>query len=64
MNNNKPPTLREILFYKKETDSNIISVSKQNEELLYSGSIDTTPDNILNLRIVAWDRKDGIYISE
>ena len=67
----RPPTLREILFHKKPTDSDIIDVSKlnpkdpKNPKLLYHGLIDTTPDDILNLRISAWIKKTGfIYLNK
>lgn len=70
MNNNNPPTLRELLLYKKANDSDIIDVSKhnykdaKNPQLLYHGSVNAVPDNILNLRILAWMKRDGIYIAQ
>ena len=70
MTNNNPSTLREILLHKKPTDSDIINVSKhnykdpKNPKSLYYGPLDAIPDNILDLRILAWDRKDGIFIAE
>lgn len=70
MINHKYLTLRDFLSHNKPTDSNYISVSKHNYKnpsnpgLLYEGPSDDVPDNILDLRIIAWLRKDGIYISE
>lgn len=70
MNNNNPPTLRELLLHKKATDSDIIDVSRhnyqdaKNPQLLFSGSVNAIPDNILNLGILAWMRRDGIYIAQ
>ena len=70
MTKDNPPTLREILAYRKITDASNIDVSKHNyKELkrpktIYVGSIDDVPEDILNLKIIAWLRKDGIYISE
>ena len=73
MSNDKvpmPPTLKEILANRKSTDSKNVSISKhnykepQNPKSLYEGSVDNIPEEILNSRIVAWLRKDGIYIAE
>lgn len=70
MPSNKPPTLRELLLHKKTTDSDIIDVSRhnykdaENSKSLYSGKVEDIPDNILDLKILAWIRKDGIYIAE
>lgn len=70
MISSKPPALKEILLYKKPTDSGIIDVSKhnykdaKNPKPLYYGPIDAIPDNVLDLKIIAWMRKDGIFIAE
>ena len=65
-----PPTLREILAYRKPTDASFIDVGKHNYEYprypktIYVGSVDNIPEDVLNLKIIAWFRRDGIYISE
>lgn len=63
------PTLREILVYRKDTDASVIEVSKpepdvmKEPEILYKGSVDTIPENILNMEITAWSRRHGIYLA-
>lgn len=63
------PTLKAILSYRKDTDASVIEVSKlepdviKEPEILYKGSIDTIPENILNMEITAWLRKHGVYIA-
>ena len=63
------PTLKEILMYRKDTDTSVIEVSKpepdvmKEPEILYKGSIDTIPENILNMEIIAWSRKHGVYLA-
>ena len=67
---NNPPTLREILTYRKSTDARNINVSKHNykepskPKIIYEGNVDGIPKEILDLKIIAWLRNDGIYISE
>ena len=63
------PTLKAILSYRKDTDASVIEVSKsepdvmKEPEILYKGSIDTIPENILNMEIIAWSRKHGVYLA-
>ena len=51
------PTLKEILVYRKDTDASVIEVSipepdvMKEPKILYKGSIDTIPENILNMEI-------------
>ena len=60
-----PPMLREILTYRKSTDASNINVSKHNyKETIYQGNVNDIPEDVLNLKIVAWLRNDGVYISE
>lgn len=67
---NNPPTLREILTYRKSTDASNINVSKSNyretskSKTIYQGNVNDIPEDVLNLKIVAWLRNDGVYISE
>lgn len=67
---NHPPTLRELLSHRKATDKNNIDVSQHNykkpekPKTIYVGPIDDVPEKILNLEIIAWSKKDGIYISK
>lgn len=67
---NNVPTLREILTHRKITDTNIIDVSKHNyknpkePKPIYIGLINNIPEDVLNLKIIAWLRNEGIYIAE
>lgn len=67
---NNPPTLREILAHRKLNDASNIDVSKHNykepskPKMIYKGSVDDIPEDVLDLKIIAWLRNDGIYISE
>ena len=67
---NHPPTLKELLSHRKATDKSNIDVSQHNykkpeePKTIYVGHIDNIPKEILNLEIIAWSKKDGIYISK
>ena len=67
---NEPPTLRELLSHRKESDSSYIDVSRQNPSkpqntpTIYNGEIDNIPEDMLDLKIIGWVRSCGIYIAE
>lgn len=70
MLNQKPPTLRELLANRQEADANYINVSRHDHmnpacpRTLYEGPVDKVTEGVLELRISAWIRKDGIYVTE
>ncbi len=70
MIDNNPPTLRELLAHRSKTDESNINVSKHNykepnkPKTIYQRTINEIPEYVLNLKIVAWLRRDGIYIAE
>lgn len=67
------PTLKAILSYRKDTDASSIEVIKQakallsareDDEVLYKGDVNAVSEDILNLKITAWSRKHGVYITD
>lgn len=59
----KAPTLRELLNSKEENHANHIIVSTNKNKDLFKGDISELPKELLNIKIFAWDKKDGIYIT-
>lgn len=56
------PTLKELLNSRKENHANSIIVSTKNKDL-FKGDISELPEELLNIKILAWDKRDGIYIT-
>lgn len=59
----KAPTLKELLSNRKENHANLISVSTNKNKDLFKGSVSELPEELLNIQIFAWDKKDGVYIT-
>ena len=59
----KAPTLKELLQYRKENYANLITVSTKKNKDLFKGNISELPEELLNIQIFAWDKRDGIYIT-
>lgn len=59
----KAPTLKELLNSRKENHANHIIVSTNKNKDLFKGDISELSEDLLNTQILAWDKKDGIYIT-
>lgn len=57
------PTLKNLLDTRKENHATSILVSTTNDKDLFKGKISELPENLLNIHIFAWDKRDGIYIT-
>lgn len=59
----KAPTLKELLNSRKENHANHIIVSTNKNRDLFKGNVSELSEDLLNTQILAWDKKDGIYIT-
>lgn len=60
----KAPTLRELLnSRRKGNHANCIIVSTNKNKDLFKGDVSKLSEELLNIRIFAWDKRDGIYIT-
>ena len=59
----KAPTLKELLSNRKKNHANLIIVSTTKNKDLFKGDISELPEELLNIQIFTWDKKDGIYIT-
>lgn len=59
----KAPTLKELLSNRKEDHATSIIVSTKNNKDLFKGNISELPEELLNIPIFAWDKRDEIYIT-
>jgi hypothetical protein len=59
----KAPTLKELLSNRKENHENSIIVSTTKDKDLFKGDVSELPEELLNIQIFAWDKKEGIYIT-
>lgn len=59
----KAPTLKELLNSRKENHANYIIVSTNKNKDLFNGDVSELSEKLLNIRIFAWDKRDGIYIT-
>lgn len=59
----KAPTLKELLSNRKESHANSIIVSTKNDKDLFKGDVSELPEELLNIQIFAWDKKEGTYIT-
>lgn len=59
----KAPALKELLNSRKENHANYIIVSTNKNKDLFKGDVSELPEELLNIRIFAWDKRDGIYIT-
>lgn len=63
-----PPTLKELLDEGINTDT--VEVSKRNykkptePEVIYTGSVNEIPEDVLKLKILAWIKSRGVFIAE
>lgn len=59
----KAPKLKELLDTRKTNHATSILVSTTNEKDLFKGNISELSEELLNIPIFAWDKRDGIYIT-
>lgn len=59
----KAPTLKELLNNRKGSHANLIIVSNIKDKNLFKGDVSELPEELLNISIFAWDKRDGIYIT-
>ena len=59
----KAPTLKELLNSRKENHANHIIVSTNKNKDLFKGDVSELSEKLLNIRIFALDKRDGIYIT-
>jgi hypothetical protein len=52
-----------LLNNRKENHANYIIVSTNKNKDLFEGNISKLPKELLNIQIFAWDKKDGVYIT-
>lgn len=58
------PALKELLNSRsKENHANYIIVSTNKNKDLFKGDVSELSEELLNIRIFAWDKRDGIYIT-
>ena len=57
------PALKELLNSRKENHANYIIVSTNKNKYLFKGDVSELSEKLLNIRIFAWDKRDGIYIT-
>ena len=57
------PTLKELLNNRKENHADCIVVSTNKGKDLFKGDVSKLPEELLNISIFAWDKRDGIYIT-
>ena len=56
-------TLKELLNSRKENHANYIIVSTNKNKDLFKGNVSELSEELLNIRIFAWSKRDGIYIT-
>lgn len=57
------PTLKELLNNRKENHADFIVVSTNKGKDLFKGDVSKLPEELLNISIFAWDKRDGIDIT-
>lgn len=57
------PTLKELLNTRKKDHANSIIVSTIKDKDLFKGDVSELPEELLNISIFTWDKRDGIYIT-
>lgn len=57
------PILKDLLSHREKSHSNHIVVSTTKNKDLFEGDVSKLPETLLNARVFAWDKKDGIYIT-
>lgn len=57
------PTLRELLNRRKENHATSIIVSTKNNKDLFKGDISELQEELLNIPIFSWDKRNGTYIT-
>lgn len=58
-----PPTLRELLNRRKENHAASIIVSTKNNKDLFKGDISGLSEELLNIPIFSWNKRNGTYIT-
>lgn len=59
----KAPTLKELLDTRKTNHATSILISTTNKKDLFKGNISELSEELLNIPIFTWDKRDGIYIT-
>lgn len=59
----KAPMLKELLSTRKKDHANLIIISTNKNKDLFKGDVSEIPEELLNIQILAWDKRDGIYIT-
>ncbi len=57
------PTLQELLNRRKENHATSIIISTKNKKDLFKGKISELPEELLNIPIFEWNKRDGSYIT-
>lgn len=57
------PTLQNLLDTRKENHAKSIIVSTKNNKNLFKGDISGLPEELLNIPIFSWDKRNGTYIT-
>lgn len=57
------PTLKELLNRRKENHAASIIVSTRNNKDLFKGDIYGLPEELLNIPIFSWNKRNGTYIT-
>lgn len=58
-----PPTLKELLNRRKENHATSIIVSTKNNKDLFKGDTSGLQEELLNIPIFSWDKRNGTYIT-
>ncbi|WP_456110927.1 hypothetical protein [Roseburia inulinivorans] len=57
------PTLQELLNRRKENHATSIIVSTRNNKDLFKGDVSGLPEELLNIPIFSWNKRNGTYIT-
>lgn len=57
------PTLKELLNRRKENHATSIIILTTNKQELFNDNISDIPEELLNLPIFEWNKRDGSYIT-
>ena len=57
------PTLQELLNRRKENHATSIIVSTKNNKDLFKGDTSELSEELLNIPIFSWDKRNGTYIT-
>lgn len=57
------PTLKELLNSQKDNHTTSIIISTTNNKKLFKDEVSELPEELLNLPIFEWNKRDGSYIT-